>query len=108
MQAQIIKGIAADAGDIDCYEVVDRTRLDAAIAATDARVVVTGTTGLELRSDYGELLYRHPRLRVLAIRKDGSSAVHELRAHRSLIGDISPAALVSAIRGAATADGRSE
>jgi hypothetical protein len=108
MQVEIIKKIAADAGDIDCHEVVDRADLDAAIAETDACVVVTGGPGLTSRAEYGELLYRHPRLRVLAIKRDGSSVVHELRPYRSLIGDISPTELVNTIRRAADAEAKSE
>ena len=70
VQMDIIRGIAADAGDIECYSCSDRRRLDAAIDATGAVVVVTGAGagGRELPAAYGELLYRHPRMRVVAYR----------------------------------------
>jgi hypothetical protein len=57
----------------------------------------------ELPDRYDSLLYRHPRLSVLSIGGEGSAALHELRPHRSPLGNISPAELVATIRAAARA-----
>ena len=103
VQVDIVKRIAAEAGDIDCYEAGDHGTLDDAIDATGARVVITSTGAVEPPSEYDELLFRHPRLRVLAIGGAGASILHELRPHRSLIRNISRAQLVETIRAAARA-----
>jgi hypothetical protein len=103
MQVEIVKGIAADAGDIDAHEVGDYGDVDDAVDATGAPVVVTGAGGRELPERYDALLYRHPRLSVLSIGGEGSAALHELRPHRSPLGNISPAELVATIRAAARA-----
>ena len=48
MQVEIVKGIAADAGDIDTHEVGDYGDVDDAVEVTGAPVVVTGAGGREL------------------------------------------------------------
>jgi hypothetical protein len=101
MQLDMIWAIVADAGDIDCHDAGAYGDLDAAIDATGAGVVVRGAAGLDLPPHYERLLYRHPRLSVIAIRADGSSALHRLRPHRSLTANISPAELLKTIRAAA-------
>ena len=103
VQAEIVKGIAAEAGDIDCHEVGDYANLDDAVEATDAFVVVTGADGCELPERYNALLYRHPRLSLLSIGGVGTAVLHELRPYRSPIGDISPAEFVETIRATARA-----
>jgi hypothetical protein len=101
VQAEIVKRIVEEAGDIECLECTDAAQLDEAITDTRAQVVVAGT-----RPDggavYDALLYRHPRLRVVAIAPDARAAiVHELRPHQSLIADLSAGELVATIRAAA-------
>jgi hypothetical protein len=101
MQLDMIWAIVADAGDIDCHHANGFDGLDEAIEATGADVIVTGAAALDLPPHHEGLLYRHPRLSVLAIRPDGSSALHRLRPHRRLIENISPADLLKTIREAA-------
>ena len=100
MQVEIVMGIAADAGDIDCHEAGDYGGVDEAIEATGAVVVVAGAAD---GKRYDPLLYRHPQVSVLSLGGNGDAALHELRPHRSVVGDISAAELVATIRAAAGA-----
>jgi len=88
--------VAALEADDSLAEVVARARADVVILALDA--------GEELRA-YDALLYRHPRLHLLAVTEDGRGAViSELRPHHALLADVSPAGLVDAIRASARAE----
>jgi hypothetical protein len=52
-----------------------------------------------MRDDYAELLYAHPRLRLVTIGDHGISAfLYELRPHRIPLGELSPEALRNAVR----------
>ena len=98
LQAELIHAIAADAGDIRCHSAAGYGSLDDAIDATHAAVLVTGQSAFELTEPYLAILYRHPCLRVLAIRPDGVAALHMLRPTSDVIDDISPAELTETIR----------
>jgi DNA-binding NarL/FixJ family response regulator len=79
-------------------DAVARTRADVLILALDADG--------ELRA-YDALLFRHPRLHVLAVTEDGRGAlISELRPHHVPLADVSPAGLVDAIRASARAEAR--
>lgn len=72
----------------------------------DALVTVLGED--ELPEAPADVLYAHPRLRILRLDPDGRSGVaHFLRAETAQLNDISPAQLVDAIRLASEpADGK--
>jgi hypothetical protein len=70
---------------------------DLAIVAEvgEADVAVT-----QLEGGVGDLLRDRPRLRVIALSADGREASSfELRPHETKLGEVSPAALLEAIRG---------
>jgi hypothetical protein len=72
---------------------------DLAIVAEveDADVAVT-----QLGGGVGDLLQLRPSLRVIALSAGGRDAsAFELRPHETKLGEVSPAALLAAIRGAA-------
>ena len=60
--------------------------------------IVGGRHGEALPERALELLLEHPRMRVLTLADDGAATyVYELRPHRVLIGELSPAALLDAV-----------
>jgi DNA-binding NarL/FixJ family response regulator len=62
-------------------------------------VVILGTTQAEHMENAAEVLLRWPRTQVLMIEVDGRvSALYELTLRKSLLGEMSPAELVDAIR----------
>ena len=78
-------------GDADLLAAVWRTRAD---------VVLVGQKAKDERAQYGRLLLRRPRLKVLAIAQDGRTGLlYELRPRRVPLGEISADALCRAIRG---------
>ncbi len=71
-------------------EVVDRYAPD---------VVVVGREGRDWVGRHVDLFRHRPRLRLLVIRNDGSTAaLHELRIRRCPVPDLSPDAVVAAVR----------
>jgi hypothetical protein len=63
-------------------------------------VIIIGRSAKYDGEDYAPLLYRRPRLKVLAIADTGKTAcLHELRPRRTSLGEISAHKLASAIRG---------
>jgi hypothetical protein len=81
-------------GDID-----DEARLDATVDLAAADCVVW----LISRSDPPavELLYRHPRLKIVALEHDGKQAfLHELRPVRTPLGELSPDRLAEVVESA--------
>jgi DNA-binding NarL/FixJ family response regulator len=100
MLMDIVKDIIADEEDIALVgEVADRTSLVQAATHTRADVVVLGRAGPGGNDDYRDLLYRRPRMKVLAIAADGRRAfLHELQPRVVALGEISPTSLVEAIR----------
>jgi hypothetical protein len=76
--------------------------LSAATIEADA-AVLTGTPA-RLPSRGCELLAKHPWMHVVAIRSDGcATSMYELRPFERELGEISPASLLDAVRGAAPA-----
>lgn len=77
--------------DVDLAELVHATRAD---------VIVMGLNDTGLPAAGERLLAQHPRVRLLGVVADGRDAVlYELRPHRQSLGEVSPEALVSAVRG---------
>jgi DNA-binding NarL/FixJ family response regulator len=83
-------------------EVEARDGIASAVRRTGARVVVVGISPvgrLGLSGLLRDLLAEHPRLTVIALASDGRDGyVYRLRPHEVPIADLSPAALVQAIR----------
>jgi DNA-binding NarL/FixJ family response regulator len=100
MLMDIVKDIIADEADIALVgEVAGSTNLAQAATQARADVVVLGKAGPGGNDDYRDLLYRRPRMKVLAIAADGKRAfLHELQPRVVALGEISPASLVQAIR----------
>jgi hypothetical protein len=74
----------------------DRGSLAEAIALSHADAVITGIDDPELAA---ALLERHPRLKLLAVVAEGREALlYELRPRREGLGELSPAALLAALR----------
>lgn len=83
--------VGETSGDVDISELVHATRAD---------VVVMGLPGIGLPAFGQRLLAQNPGLRLLGVVGDGRDAVmYELRPRQRLLGEVSPTALVSAIRG---------
>jgi len=77
----------------------------AMVAALDADVAVVAGGADGLSATGRELLDQHPRLHVMAVRRDGRDAsLYELRPCERRLGDISPAALLDAVRRAGPVD----
>jgi DNA-binding NarL/FixJ family response regulator len=73
--------------------------VDAAAVEQDAADVVLAGHQAIAQADLGSLLASARRPRVFELSSDGKDAtVYELRVHRSQLGELSPAALVEAIR----------
>lgn len=78
-----------------------------AVVRTQADVVVVGLAPNASPTTYDDLLYQHPRLRVLMVTDDGRGALlSALRPQQVAIDDVSPAGLVEAIRASANAEAR--
>jgi hypothetical protein len=74
-------------------------RLPNGSSSVDADVVITGEHDAEAAVAF---LHRYPRLKVLALARDGeSSSLYELRPVLLPLGQLSPAGLVAALRRAA-------
>jgi DNA-binding NarL/FixJ family response regulator len=106
--AEVVSRLLESEADI---EVVGRSRDDSTLL-DDARgsrphVVILSLADAELPRVGEALLSNEPRLRVLGVvADDGRGFLYEMRPHRSPLGDLSPSALVTALRSAAATDWR--
>jgi chemotaxis response regulator CheB len=98
---QLVKGILEkDASVYVVAELPDTVPLRDAVASTDARVVIFGTEASELSAEGADLLSRRPRIRLLTVTRNGRrTCLYALRPHREDLGEISPAALLRAVKG---------
>ena len=77
-------------GDVDLSRLVDATRAD---------VVVMGLPDTALPEAGERLLAEHPGVRLLGVVADGRDAVmYQLRPYHRSLGEVSPRALVAALR----------
>jgi hypothetical protein len=80
--------------------VVEGKDLLAAVRLTRANVVLAAQAADDEREMYAPLLYRRPRLRIIAVASDGSTGLlYELRPKRIALSEMSVDALGKAIRG---------
>ena len=106
MMREIVQSTIASEADMTVVGVVesDDTLADA-VERTDADVVILALASPDEIPAYDALLYRHPRLHLLAMVDDARGALlSELRPHRASVGDVSPAGLVDAIRASVRAE----
>lgn len=103
MLSDIITDIVTSQADMEMVgTVTDPGALAATVAEADADVVVLGLPDAELPTEYAALLGARPQTRLLGVSADGRRAfLYELRPYRSTLDEVSPAALVDAIRTAA-------
>ena len=80
--------------------VVEGKDLQAALRLTRANVVLTTQGADDEREIYAPLLYRRPRLRIIAVARDSSTGLlYELRPQRIGLNEMSVDTLGKAIRG---------
>ena len=107
MLREIVTSAAAGREDMQVVGTPEtRESLLMAVGRTAADVVILGLTREEeARAEdvhaYDVLLYTYPRLKVLAVTGSGRHAIlYELRPHRTALGNVSPEALLAAVRSA--------
>ena len=102
MLCDIIKEVVTSEPDLQIVgQLAARVDLAGAVDQTRADVVVVGLRDHELPGDCLALFHSHPRTRLLGIAADGRRAfLYELRPQRTPLGEVSPAGLIEAIRGA--------
>jgi DNA-binding NarL/FixJ family response regulator len=94
LSAPGIDVVAEASGDVDLPELVSATRAD---------VVVMRLENTRLPRAGRRLLVRHPRIRLVGVAADGRDTVtYELSARRRSLGEVSPEALLNAVRGSDT------
>lgn len=100
MLSDIITDMVTSQADMEMVgTVTDPTAIAATVTQADADVVVLGLRDAELPSEYAALLDARPQTRLLGVSGDGRRAfLYELRPYRSALGEVSPEALVEAIR----------
>lgn len=106
MLGDIVRQLVARHPDLEvAAEVDERAAISSAVRRTGAEVVVAGIapgSHHALLADIPRTLLReHPGLTLIALEDDGRAAyVYELRLHETAMTEISPRALIDAIRGA--------
>lgn len=100
MLRDIIDGIVVAQPDLEiCEYRGTQGELDEALEETHADVVIVGDVADSRWERWSPLIYRWPRLKVLALEQHGRrAALYELRPHREELGELSPPELVAAIR----------
>lgn len=101
MQKEIVCSLLDKEGDLVLVDCVDDDRgVSEMIRATETDVLVRVSPESALREVAGGLLEEHPRLRIVALTPNGSSAFRvDLRPHVAKIHEVSPEGLMEAIRG---------
>jgi DNA-binding NarL/FixJ family response regulator len=96
----IVRETLAGQRDIEILaEVIDSAQILATVRRTGASVAVLGATPGDSRTLVHELLTAQPWLHVVVLTSDARGAVvHSLQPRASAIADISPQALLDAIR----------
>lgn len=98
---EIIRDLLSDEPGLDLVaEAVADVDLSGLVNATRADVLVMSLPDAELSDAASRVLELHPRVRLLGVVADGRDAIlYELRPHHRSLGDVSPDALVAALRG---------
>src|SRR3954471_5478856 len=95
----IVRAVLTGLPDVELESTnLERRELREAGAVREADVVIVAEDD-DARDHYIEMLYAHPRLRLVAISGHARAAfLYELRPHRVLLGELSPDALLHAVR----------
>jgi hypothetical protein len=105
MFLDIINSIVASQADIDVVR-TGRSQaelLDAGGMGDADVVILANDSGADGATKYNDLLYSRGRLKVIEITGDGRhGSLYELRPHRVPLGEMSPFALLDAIRASAS------
>jgi hypothetical protein len=106
MLTDIVSAVVVSQADFELVgTTVETDRLAPAVRDAAADVLVVG--GRLQRREALRLLCRSPRMKIVTIDPGGrSGALYELRLDRSVLDEISPIALIAAIRGSAESSGR--
>jgi hypothetical protein len=98
---EIIRDLLSDEQGLDLVvEAVADVDLSGLVDATRADVLVMSLRDAALPDAASRVLESHPRVRLLGVVADGRDAIlYELRPHHRSLGDVSPTALVAALRG---------
>ncbi len=96
----VIRAVLRTCEDVTVVgESLDVTDVRAQVDRTSADVLVCALGDTAATEVANELFARHRRVKVIAVRDDGRRAVlWELQPQRSVLGDLSPALLVDAVR----------
>jgi DNA-binding NarL/FixJ family response regulator len=102
MLREVIKEILGRESDIHVVrELRDEAEVLSAAAEAEFDFVIIGVSDDALPSSCRDLLDRRPRVEVLGIESDGQRGyLHALRPYKRALGELSPATLLAAIRGA--------
>jgi hypothetical protein len=107
MLRDLVTRLLSDYEDIEVMPAQHGTPLTQVIDETGARFLIVGNGDAELGAACTSLLEERPHVRALAIVEDGRrSFLFEMRPHRISLGELSPEALVSAVRSPAIGRGR--
>ena len=100
----VVKGILAEAPDIELLGEVSMWNFGGADAPAGADVAILAGSGGSLTERAHELLKLRPLLRILAIGEGGrEGSLYELRPHRTPLGELSSHVLLEAVRTGAVA-----
>ena|SRR5690348_14677126 len=99
MLTDIVRNIISSQADLEFAGEAEGTKDLVRIAKEKhADVLVVGAATIEDATGYSDILYRRPRMSIVAIDADARGAqVFDLRPHVSHLGDISPATLIAAL-----------
>lgn len=103
MLRDIVEAALLSQRDLDVVGAADGApaALRAALTANAAEVAIVGVASDAAVTMYDDVLYAHPRLRLLALVGDGRDALlYELRPNRTVLGEPSADVLLGAVRGA--------
>ena len=102
MLGDIIRKLLASEKDIEVVGEMAAEELLEFMGQTRADVVILGLEDSELPAIGNQLFSEHPAVRVLGVAGDGRSTfLYELRPYKVPLGEVSPKALVTAIRSVA-------
>ena len=106
MTREIVRRAVATAEDIALVgESSSNMPLVTAVDDGNADVVIFGTAGEGLPAECSTLLTERPRTKVLTVERDGRAAfLYELRPYAVPLGEVSPSALLDAVRSTARGD----
>jgi hypothetical protein len=99
MLRDIVADSVAREPDMEIYDAADPRELAAISDETDARLAITSLRDPTLPEAWRRLLLDRPEIKVLAIEDEGRTAfLYELQPRRTALGQLTPEALVAAIR----------